>query len=177
MSFSNLKEQFINSKELKTNWKLFKKIFGNEIDILFVNDYDKRITLYKSLVSLYNKEFNKSYHAMRHLLQCCNNEEKEIIGRIINLTYNEEEMSKVKIGDYLKRDNAGGYYLVVDKINDKTVIKNCFDFEFNYSILVPVSLSNRCILFSSTARVTVSSALAVELLSTLAISLSLPYFI
>ena len=127
MSIGNLKEQFINSPEFQKNWKKYKKSFGNEIDELFKDNIDYRIRVYQGLEHLYNREFNRAYHTIRHLLQCCKNEtEISIVKKIIQLSYNEEEMSKVSIGDYLKRDTDGGYYLVVGKTDEQFIIKECF---------------------------------------------------
>lgn len=133
MSIGNLKEQFINSLEFQKNWKKYKKSFGNEIDELFKDNIDYRIRVYQGLEYLYNREFNRAYHTIRHLVQCCKNEtEISIVEKIIQLSYNEKEMSKVSVGDYLKKDNGGGYYLVVGKTDEQFIIKECFDFEFNY---------------------------------------------
>ena len=133
MSIGNLKEQFINSPEFQKNWKKYKKSFGNEIDELFKDNIDYRITIYRGLGYLYNREFNRAYHTIRHLVQCCKNEtEISFVEKLIQFSYNEEEISKVSVGDYLKRDTGGGYYLVVGKTDEQFIIKECFDFEFNY---------------------------------------------
>ena len=55
MSIGNLKEQFINSPEFQKNWKKYKKSFGNEIDELFKDNIDYRITIYRGLGYLYNR--------------------------------------------------------------------------------------------------------------------------
>ena len=133
MSIGNLKEQFINSPEFQKNWKKYKKSFGNEIDELFKDNIDYRITIYRGLGYLYNREFYRAYHTIRHLVQCCKNEtEISFVEKLIQFSYNEEEISKVSVGDYLKRDTVGGYYLVVGKTDEQFIIKECFDFEFNY---------------------------------------------
>ena len=106
MSIGNLKEQFINSPEFQKNWKKYKKSFGNEIDELFKDNIDYRITIYRGLGYLYNREFYRAYHTIRHLVQCCKNEtEISFVEKLIQFSYNEEEMSKVSVGDYLKKDN------------------------------------------------------------------------
>lgn len=126
-------EQYFKSGFFQIKWRKYKKLFGEDLDYAFGNNYDKKIRLAKGLDLLANKKYNDAYNEIRHLVQCCENENDiNIINRIIKICYNEEEMSKVKEGDWVK-ESSSGYYKVIKKEHDKNIIKEGFDSELIFA--------------------------------------------
>ena len=130
---NTFKEQWFFSENFQINWKKYLKAFGKDVAELFGDDYDKKIRLSGGLEHLINNRFSEAYHVIRHLVSdCITDSDKQILDRLITLCLNEEEMSKAKVGDWVKQSH-GGYCQIIKRTSECVIIKNAFDHNFVYA--------------------------------------------
>ena len=126
------KQQFFFSEAFQNKWKKYLEAFGNDLGELFGDDYDSKLRLSAGLEHLINRRFNDAYHEIRHFESACiTDADRQVFHRLITLCLNENEMSKVKVGDWIKESGIG-YYQVVKITHENAVIKLAFDSEFVY---------------------------------------------
>lgn len=124
---SSQKERWFFSDEFQARWKNYKNAFGEDIDTIFGNDYDKKLRLSEGLEYLFNDRLHDAYHAMRHLEPAClTDADRRVFDRLMALCRNEKEMATVKAGDWVKRSGSG-YYKVINRTPECAVIKRGFD--------------------------------------------------
>ncbi|MBQ8407656.1 MAG: DUF4304 domain-containing protein [Clostridia bacterium] len=127
-----IRERLFFSSDFQTSWKKYLKAFGEDLDELFGEDYDKKMRLPEGLEHLLNNRLSDAYHIIRHLESACvTDADKQIFDRLIALCLNEKEMAKAKVGDWVKQSN-GGFYQIIKRTPDYAVIKRAFDHKFVY---------------------------------------------
>ena len=93
----------------------------------------EKIRLSEGLEHLLNNRLSDAYHVIRHFESVCVTDvDRRIFDRLIKLCLNEEEMSKAKVGDWVKQSH-GGYYKIIKRTTDYVVIKQAFDHKFVYA--------------------------------------------
>ena len=103
-----IKEQLFFNNEFELKWKKYLEAFGKNLDELFCDDYDKKIRLSEGLEHLLNNRLSDAYHVIRHLESACvTDADRLIFSGLIKLCLNEEEMSKAKVGDWIKQSHGG----------------------------------------------------------------------
>ena len=113
-------------------WNKYLKTFGKDLDELFGADYGKKIGISEGLEHLLNNRLSDAYHVIRHFESVCVTDvDRQIFDRLIKLCLNEEEMSKAKVGDWVKQSH-GGYYQIIKRTTDYVVIKRAFYHKFIY---------------------------------------------
>ena len=128
-----LAEKYFFSDIFQEKWKKYRKAFGKDLDKLFGDDFDKKIRLCEGLEHLLNNELSEAYHVIRHLEFACQTDaDKLIFNRLIRLCLNEEEMSKAKVGDWVKQSSRG-YYQIIKRTPTYAVIKRAFDHKNVYA--------------------------------------------
>ncbi len=129
---NSLKEQCFFSGDFQKKWKKYLNAFGKDLEVLFGNDYGKKIRLSTGLEHLLNNRLNDAYNEIRHLeFYCITDADRQIFNRLITLCLNEKEMARVKVGDWIKQ-SRGGYYQVIKRTSEQTVIKKAFDNDLVY---------------------------------------------
>ena len=129
---SLLKEQLFFSDAFQKKWKNYLIAFGKDLNMLFDNDYDKKIHLAAGLEHLLNNRLNDAYNEIRHFESYCKTDKERLIfNKLIALCLNEKEMATVKVGDWVKQSH-GGYYRVIKRTPEYAVIKSAFDHKFVY---------------------------------------------
>ena len=128
-----IREQLFFTTDFQEKWNKYLKIFGKDLDELFGADHDKKIRLSEGLEHLLNNRLSDAYHVIRHFESVCVTDvDRRIFDRLIKLCLNEEEMSKAKVGDWVKQSH-GGYYQIIKRTTDYVVIKRAFDHKFIYA--------------------------------------------
>ena len=128
-----ISEQLFFTTDFQKKWKKYLKTFGKDLDELFGADHDKKIRLSEGLEHLLNNRLSDAYHVIRHFESVCVTDgDRRIFDRLIKLCLNEEEMSKAKVGDWIKQSH-GGYYQIIKRTTDYVVIKRAFDHKFIYA--------------------------------------------
>ena len=130
---SEFKKQWFFSAEFQKKWKIYLETFGENLNDIWSDDYDKKLRLAEGLEYLLHNELNNAYHVIRHFESSCVNEtDRQIFDRLIALCLNESEMATAQVGDWVKQSN-GGYHQVVKRTPECTVIKEAFDHKFVYA--------------------------------------------
>ena len=128
-----IREQLFFTTDFQEKWNKYLKTFGKDLDELFGADHDKKIRLSEGLEHLLNNRLSDAYHVIRHFESVCVTDvDRRIFDRLIKLCLNEEEMSKAKVGDWVKQSH-GGYYQIIKRTSDYVVIKQAFDHKFVYA--------------------------------------------
>ncbi len=121
------KEQLFHSAAFQKKWKIYVETFGEELNGLFGDNFNKKISIAVGLEHLLNQRFYDAYHEIRHFESAClTDSDKKAFDKLLALCLNEEEMAKVKVGDWIKRGGIG-YCRVMKKTSAYTVIKKGFD--------------------------------------------------
>ena len=128
-----IREQLFLATDFQKKWNKYLKAFGKDLDELFGADHDKKIRLSEGLEHLLNNRLSDAYHVIRHFESVCVTDvDRRIFDRLIKLCLNEEEMSKAKVGDWVKQ-SYGGYYQIIKRTTDYVVIKEVFDHKLVYA--------------------------------------------
>lgn len=128
-----IRELLFFDTDFQKKWNKYLKTFGKDLDELFGADHDKKIRLSEGLEHLLNNRLSDAYHVIRHLESACvTDADRLIFSGLIKLCLNEEEMSKAKVGDWIKQSH-GGYYQIIKRTPDYVVIKQAFDHKFVYA--------------------------------------------
>ena len=128
-----IREQLFFTTDFQEKWNKYLKTFGKDLDELFGADYDKKIRISEGLEHLLNNRLSDAYHVIRHFESVCVTDvDRRIFDRLIKLCLNEEEMSKAKVGDWVKQSH-GGYYQIIKRTTDYVVIKRAFDHKLIYA--------------------------------------------
>ena len=128
-----IREQLFFATDFQKKWFKYLKAFGKDLDELFGADLDKKLRLSEGLEHLLNNRLSDAYHVIRHFESVCVTDvDRRIFDRLIKLCLNEEEMSKAKVGDWVKRSH-GEYYQIIKRTTDYVVIKIAFDHKFIYA--------------------------------------------
>jgi len=127
------KTQLSLNEPLQKQWKKYTEVFGDDLNTVFGDDYDKKITLYLGLKHLLENQLYDAFLELRRPKSLCTtDEDKQIVERLITICLNEEEMAKAKVGDWVKRSYCG-YYQVIKRTSEYAVIKNAFDNNLVYA--------------------------------------------
>ena len=128
-----IRELLFFDTDFQEKWNKYLKTFGKDLDEFFGADLDKKLHLSKGLEHLLNNRLSDAYHVIRHFESVCvTDADRLIFSGLIKLCLNEEEMSKAKVGDWVKQSH-GGYYQIIKRTTDYVVIKRAFDHKFIYA--------------------------------------------
>ena len=123
-------KQFFESRDFQKKWKAYKSAFGKDLDGLFGENYNAKVRLTEGLQLLLDGKLHDAYHGhIRHFAGSCETEtDHRIYERLVNLCYNESEMSAVREGDWVKRSLGDDFlYARVEKrIAEGAVVKEIF---------------------------------------------------
>ncbi len=123
-------KQFFESRDFQKKWKTYKAAFGDDLDELFGEDYGRKVSFAKGLQLLLDNRLHDAYHGeLRHFAGSCETEtDRHIYERLVNLCYNEKEMTTVRAGDWVKRSLGDDFlYARVEKrIAEGAVVKEIF---------------------------------------------------
>ena len=121
------KEQLFFSPDFQKKWKRYVEAFGEELNGIFGDNYGAKLRFAVGLEHLMNRKYSDAYNELRHFESSCLTDcDKQIFQKLISLCLNEDEMSKIKIGDWVKKSD-GGYYCVMKRDTHRSVIKKGFD--------------------------------------------------
>lgn len=130
---NSLEEQYFFSDNFQKKWKTYLDTFGKDLDMLFGEDYGKKIRLSTGFEYLRNNKCWHAYHEIRYFESfCITDTDRQIFNRLIALCLNEKKMAKAKVGDWVKQSH-GGYYQVIKRTPEGAVIKKAFDHELVYA--------------------------------------------
>ena len=125
--------QWFFNNDFQKRWQNYKTAFGEDIDELFADDYDKKLRLSAGLEHLINNRLFDAYNELRHFESSCTTDtERAVLCRLLSICENEKEMARVKVGDWITQSGRG-YYRVVKLIPNGAVIKSAFDHKLVYA--------------------------------------------
>lgn len=130
-------QTFFQSPAFQNKWQAYLKAFGTDLDDLFGDDYAKKIRFAEGLELMLENKLHEAYYAhIRHFAADCEtNNDRRIYDGLVRRCYNEEEMSSIREGDWVKCAlGAKGflYHRVERRSSDLAVIKNLFSFDLDY---------------------------------------------
>ena len=130
---NSLKMQWFFNDSFQKKWQNYKTAFGEDLDGLFADDYDKKLRLSAGLEHLINNRLFDAYNELRHFESSCTTDtERAVLRRLLSICENEKEMARVKVGDWITQSGRG-YYRVVKLIPNGAVIKSAFDHKLVYA--------------------------------------------
>ena len=130
---NSLKMQWFFNDSFQKKWQNYKTAFGEDLDGLFADDYDKKLRLSSGLEHLINNRLFDAYNELRHFESSCTTDtERAVLRRLLSICENEKEMARVKVGDWITQSGRG-YYRVVKLIPNGAVIKSAFDHKLVYA--------------------------------------------
>ena len=129
MSKRALFEKRFYSESFQSEWRTYKKLFGEDLDDLFGEDFEHKNQLHSICQHLVAGRFDQAYRGLRSVEEYCADEkDRLILNRLIAICLNREEMDRVQVGDWIKK-NVGTvtlYYRVVRQTAEGMIIKQGF---------------------------------------------------
>ena len=137
MLTAHIYQQFFHTPEFQNKWQTYLDAFGDDLDDLFGDDFKTKVQFAEGLQLLLDGKLSEAYYAhIRHYEDACETEaDRRVFHRLVKLCYNEEEMSSIREGDWVKRALGTDdflYYRVEKRAPHEVILKNIFGFGLTY---------------------------------------------
>ena len=139
-------KELLELPAIKEKWDGFKEAFGDDIVLLFGDDYPKKLRFAATLTHLQNGDLHSALKGLKkHEMDFVSDLDKRFYATFTALCEALARLDKVKAGDWVK-DEIFGFWQVLEKTDTHAVIKHAFkeDMRFIYG-LYPTAYSRICL--------------------------------